>query len=121
MLPLSEWKQYYSFRPLTCFRDLQFFLERGICVQEETYFNLTISPVSEDHVGVVGFYEQITETTSRKLAERRMSTILELGEQTSRARDLQSFWASVASSLSSNPCKLLNKVGSAAMDSEANF
>ena len=98
---------------------MQFFLERGICVQEETYFNLTISPVSEDHTGVAGFYEQITETTSRKLAERRMSTILELGEQTSRARDLRSFWSSVASALSSNPCKLLHYVGIAVPDDEA--
>ena len=84
---------------------MQFFLERGICEQEETYFNLTISPVFEDNHKVVGFYEQITETTSRKIAERRMSTILELGERTSRARDLGSFWSLVSLALTSNPCK----------------
>lgn len=87
------------------FEDMQFFLDRGVCDQEETYFNLSISPVSEGihDAGVTGFYEQITETTPRKLAERRMTTILEVGEQTSKAHDLSSFWQSVASALSTNP------------------
>ena len=81
---------------------MQFFLERGVCDHEETYFNLTISPISEGNDGVVGFYEQITETTPRRLGERRMTTILELGEQTAKAHDLKSYWAQVASALSEN-------------------
>jgi hypothetical protein len=82
---------------------MQFFLDRGLCDEEETYFNLTISPVCEDEASATGFFEHIIETTARKVAERRMTTILELGEKTSKAHDLGSFWAQVAASLASNP------------------
>jgi hypothetical protein len=84
-------------------RDLQFFLDRGICDQEETYFNLSISPISVGGNEIIGFFEHITETSSRKLAERRMTTILELGEQTSKAHDLKSYWTQLASALNGNP------------------
>jgi hypothetical protein len=88
---------------LTIARDMQFFLDRGLCEHEETYFNLTISPISEGNDGVTGFFEQIAETTKRKLSERRMSTILELGEKTAKAHDVISFWTNTAAALGNNP------------------
>ena len=59
---------------------------------EETYFSWSIIPLVGSDGSVVGLYNPAFEKTRRKVAERRMLTLRELGERTSSARDLKSFW-----------------------------
>lgn len=42
------------------------------------------------------------EKTRRKLAERRMLTLREIGERTASARDVKAFWGQVLGSLETN-------------------
>ena len=59
---------------------------------EETYFSWSIIPLVGSDGSVVGLYNPAFEKTRRKVAERRMLTLRELGEKTTSARDLKSFW-----------------------------
>lgn len=44
---------------------------------------------------VMGLYNPAFEKTRRKIAERRMLTLREIGERTASARDVKAFWAQV--------------------------
>jgi PAS domain S-box-containing protein len=44
---------------------------------------------------VMGLYNPAFEKTRRKIAERRMLTLREIGERTASARDVKAFWAEV--------------------------
>ena len=59
---------------------------------EETYFSWSIIPLVGSDGSVVGLYNPAFEKTRRKVAERRMLTLREVGEKTGSARDLKSFW-----------------------------
>ena len=59
---------------------------------EETYFSWSIIPLVGSDGSVVGLYNPAFEKTRRKVAERRMLTLREVGEKTSSARDLKNFW-----------------------------
>lgn len=59
---------------------------------EETYFSWSIIPLVGSDGTVVGLYNPAFEKTRRKVAERRMLTLREIGEKTASARDLKSFW-----------------------------
>ena len=59
---------------------------------EETYFSWSIIPLVGSDGSVVGLYNPAFEKTRRKVAERRMLTLREVGEKTASARDLKSFW-----------------------------
>ena len=59
---------------------------------EETYFSWSIIPLVGSDGSVVGLYNPAFEKTRRKVAERRMLTLREVGEETASARDLKSFW-----------------------------
>lgn len=59
---------------------------------EETYFSWSIIPLVGADGSVVGLYNPAFEKTRRKVAERRMLTLREVGEKTATARDLRSFW-----------------------------
>lgn len=59
---------------------------------EETYFSWSLIPLVGADGSVVGFYNPAFEKTRRKVAERRMLTLREVGEKTASARDLKSFW-----------------------------
>ena len=59
---------------------------------EETYFSWSIIPLVGSDGSVVGLYNPAFEKTRRKVAERRMLTLREIGEKTASARDLKSFW-----------------------------
>ncbi len=88
---------------LTVARDMQRFLDRGFCEDEETHFNLTITPVPEDNDGVTGFLEQIAGTMKRKLSERRIAIILQLGKMTAKAYHVKSFWSNTGATLGDDP------------------
>ena len=59
---------------------------------EETYFSWSIIPLVGSDGSVVGLYNPAFEKTRRKVAERRMLTLREVGEKTASARDRKSFW-----------------------------
>ena len=69
---------------------------------EETYFSWSIIPLVGSDGSVVGLYNPAFEKTRRKVAERRMFTLRELGDKTATARDLKSFWSEVLSGLEYN-------------------
>lgn len=69
---------------------------------EETYFSWSICPIVGTDGSVTGLYNPCFEKTRRKIAERRMLTLREVGERTASARDLSSFWAEVLAALNIN-------------------
>ena len=62
---------------------------------EETYFSWSIIPMVGADGSVMGLYNPAFEKTRRKIAERRMLTLREVGERTASARDVKSFWSQV--------------------------
>jgi PAS domain S-box-containing protein len=69
---------------------------------EETYFSWSIIPMVGGDGSVQGLYNPAFEKTRRKLAERRMITLREIGERTAPARDVKGFWAQVLAALDTN-------------------
>ncbi|KAF2139955.1 uncharacterized protein K452DRAFT_253627 [Aplosporella prunicola CBS 121167] len=69
---------------------------------EETYFSWSIIPMIGNDGTVMGLYNPAFEKTRRKIAERRMLTLREVGERTASARDIRSFWEQVLSALATN-------------------
>lgn len=51
---------------------------------------------------VMGLYNPAFEKSRRKIAERRMLTLREVGERTASARDVKGFWQSVLAALDCN-------------------
>ncbi|KAK9786616.1 hypothetical protein SCARD494_11107 [Seiridium cardinale] len=69
---------------------------------EETFFSWSIVPLVGDDGSVVGLYNPAFENTRRKVAERRMLTLRDVGEKTALARDVRSFWSQVQRGLELN-------------------
>jgi PAS domain S-box-containing protein len=69
---------------------------------EETYFSWSIIPMVGGDGSVMGLYNPAFEKTRRKLAERRMITLREIGERTAPARDVKGFWGQVLAALDLN-------------------
>lgn len=69
---------------------------------EETYFSWSIIPMVGGDGSVMGLYNPAFEKTRRKIAERRMLTLREIGERTASARDVKGFWAQVMVSFDYN-------------------
>ncbi|KAE9982027.1 hypothetical protein EG328_011269 [Venturia inaequalis] len=70
---------------------------------EETYFSWSIIPMVGSDGAVTGLYNPAFEKTRRKIVERRMLTLREVGERTATARDVKGFWKQVAQALDYNP------------------
>ncbi|KAK3653387.1 hypothetical protein LTR56_004591 [Elasticomyces elasticus] len=89
---------------------------------EETYFSWSIIPMVGRDGSVMGLYNPAFEKTRRKIAERRMLTLREVGERTASARDVKGFWSAVLGSFEFNthdsPFLLLYSVADE-MDSDA--
>ena len=69
---------------------------------EETYFSWSIVPLVGEDGSVVGLYNPAFENTRRKIAERRMLTLRDVGEKTALARDVKGFWKQVSQGLEYN-------------------
>ncbi|KAI1752662.1 histidine kinase [Xylaria castorea] len=69
---------------------------------EETFFSWSIVPLVGEDGTVVGLYNPAFENTRRKMAERMMLTLREVGEKTALARDIKSFWTEVNRGLEYN-------------------
>ncbi|KAH0356374.1 histidine kinase, partial [Aureobasidium melanogenum] len=81
--------------------DDRLFIMRGDYL-EETYFSWSIIPMVGGDGSVMGLYNPAFEKTRRKLAERRMITLREIGERTAPARDVKGFWSQVLAALDLN-------------------
>ncbi|KAK5657051.1 hypothetical protein OQA88_3577 [Cercophora sp. LCS_1] len=80
--------------------DLLFITRHGFV--EETFFNWALIPLVGGDGTVVAIYNPAFENTRRKISERRMLTLREVGVKTSQARDLKGFWAQVQKGLEYN-------------------
>ncbi|KAI1105718.1 hypothetical protein F4804DRAFT_110083 [Jackrogersella minutella] len=69
---------------------------------EETFFSWSIVPLVGSDGSVIGLFNPAFENTRRKIAERRMLTLREVGEKTALARDVKSFWSQVNRGLDYN-------------------
>ncbi|KAK4100693.1 hypothetical protein N658DRAFT_450751 [Parathielavia hyrcaniae] len=69
---------------------------------EETSFNWGVIPLVGADGTVVALYNPAFENTRRKIAERRMLTLREIGIKTSQARDTKSFWTQLRKGLEYN-------------------
>lgn len=69
---------------------------------EEAWFDWSIIPLVGGDGAVVGLYNPAFEKTKRKVGERRMGTLSSIGEKTSTAKDLKTFWGQVISGLEAN-------------------
>jgi PAS domain S-box-containing protein len=82
---------------------------------EETFFNWGIIPLVGGDGTVVAIYNPAFEITQRKIVERRMLMLREIGIKTAQARDVKSFWAQLAKGLEYNeldaPFALIYSVG----------
>ncbi|KAI0468509.1 histidine kinase [Xylaria cf. heliscus] len=78
------------------------FLLRRDGFNEETFFSWSIVPLVGEDGTVVGLYNPAFENTRRKMAERMMLTLREVGEKTALARDIKSFWTQVNKGLEYN-------------------
>ncbi|KAF2502660.1 hypothetical protein BU16DRAFT_16651 [Lophium mytilinum] len=59
-------------------------------------------PIMDEHGYIAGFYEPIMETTKHKLLERRVNSLMEVGAQTAKARDIKTYWNYVLETLTAN-------------------
>lgn len=75
---------------------------------EESYFSWSIIPLIGEDGSVVGLYNPAFEKTRRKIAERRMLTLREIGEKTATAREVKSFWGQVIKGLEYNGMYLIH-------------
>ena len=66
---------------------------------EEAWFDWSIIPLVGGDGSVVGLYNPAFEKTKRNVGERRMGTLSSIGEKTSAAKDLKTFWRQVISGL----------------------
>ncbi|KAK2030198.1 hsp90-like protein [Colletotrichum zoysiae] len=81
--------------------DNQLFIKRHGFV-EETFFSWSIIPLLGSDGEVVGLYNPAFENTRRKVNERRMLTLREVGEKTASAKDVKGFWSRVKEGLEFN-------------------
>ncbi|KAH8742304.1 hypothetical protein F5883DRAFT_671880 [Diaporthe sp. PMI_573] len=82
-------------------QDDRLFLNRNGFL-EETFFNWSIVPLLGCDGSVVALYNPAFENTRRKVNERRMLTLREIGESTSHARNVGQFWKRVHESMKYN-------------------
>ncbi|KAK7550432.1 hypothetical protein IWX49DRAFT_556445 [Phyllosticta citricarpa] len=77
------------------------FLNRGNGPKEEMYCSFSFTPVLEEDK-IIGWYEVVFETTKQMITERRMSTLLKLGEILATSQDLKAYWQHVLQALATN-------------------
>jgi PAS domain S-box-containing protein len=81
-----------------------FFMKRYASsgILEECYFSWSIVPLVGRNGQIVGVLNPAFEKTRRKIAERRMLTLREVGEKVAAAREVKSFWSQVIKGLQYN-------------------
>ena len=82
-------------------QDNRLFIKRNGFL-EETFFNWSLVPLVGSDGSVVGIYNPAFENTRRKVNERRMLLLNEVGERTAKARTIPEFWDAAGSGLDTN-------------------
>ncbi|KAH5248824.1 hypothetical protein HBI70_215780 [Parastagonospora nodorum] len=92
---------WHTFQPLidhmnntgqsVCDYEIPIFIDRHGFL-EETYWSFQFIPVLDCQGHIAGYYHPLFETTKHSLLERRVSSLVELGSQTAKARTLASYW-----------------------------
>ncbi|KAL5118757.1 hypothetical protein ACEQ8H_003260 [Pleosporales sp. CAS-2024a] len=102
-----------------CDTEIPLFIDRHGFL-EETYWSFEMIPVLDKHGNVAGIHHPLFETTKyayasptplahktngnrHSLLERRVSSLVELGSQTAKARTLESYWDLALQTLRLNP------------------
>ena len=92
-------------------------------VPEETFFTYSFAPIRRADGTVCVISNLALETTKRVILERRMSTLLRLGEGTAQTTELSTFWDRLFASMSGNeldlPFAALYSIGDMLKDQEA--
>ncbi|RFU75075.1 histidine kinase [Trichoderma arundinaceum] len=81
--------------------DNQLFINRHGFL-EETFFSWSVIPILGEEGEVVGLYNPCFENTRRRINERRMLTLREIGERTATAASVNEFWPLVRKGLAFN-------------------
>ncbi|EHK40433.1 hypothetical protein TRIATDRAFT_296396 [Trichoderma atroviride IMI 206040] len=81
--------------------DNQIFINRHGFL-EETFFSWSIIPILGEEGEVVGLYNPCFENTRRRMNERRMLTLREIGERTASAASINEFWPQLRKGLAFN-------------------
>ncbi|KAH7316493.1 hypothetical protein B0I35DRAFT_461162 [Stachybotrys elegans] len=71
--------------------ETRFFNEKSDGNLEETYVKWSLTPILEDRK-CIAVHHCLLDTTSVRLAERRMAIMLRMGESLVHARDIKSYW-----------------------------
>ena len=69
---------------------------------EESFFSWSIVPIVGSEGNVIGLYNPAFENTRRRINERRMLTLREVGERTATATSVAEFWSQVEKGLEYN-------------------
>jgi signal transduction histidine kinase/CheY-like chemotaxis protein/PAS domain-containing protein len=81
--------------------DLPLFIDRHGFL-EETYYSFQLIPILDGDGFVAGHFQPFVETTTNNVQERRVRSLVEIGSQTAKARDLETYWELVLDTLSMN-------------------
>ncbi|KAL2357458.1 putative histidine kinase M3YPp [Cryomyces antarcticus] len=80
--------------------DAMFFIDRNGYI-EETYISWSMIPIGSEN-GYIAYYNPVIETTRTVIADRRLSSLLELGQFVAMAEEPKSFWPQLLKGLESN-------------------
>ncbi len=81
--------------------DMPLFIDRHGS-SEETHWSFQLAPVLDNSGHVIAYYHTLVETTDLHLLKRRVTSLVEVGGQTSKARDFESFWNAALEALALN-------------------
>jgi len=82
-------------------KNMALFLEKQGLL-EETYMSLRYVPLIDEDGIVVGSYESVSDVTREIISDRRLATLLQIGDHTSKAHVLEDFWVEATNALSYN-------------------
>lgn len=82
--------------------DLLLFLER-FGYPEECYFTFSYSPIRDESGGVGGVFTPVKETTGNVIGARRMRTLRDLAQRSSKAQDVAEACRAAADTIAENP------------------
>lgn len=69
---------------------------------EETFFTWSLTPLYGGTKQLLGFYNAPFETTRQTVNDRRIRTLLKMGEEVALAKSVSDFWARVLNALKEN-------------------
>ncbi|KAF2011040.1 putative histidine kinase HHK11p [Aaosphaeria arxii CBS 175.79] len=81
--------------------DMPIFIDRHGFL-EEVFYSFQFMPILDGDGKVGGYYQILRETTQNNILQRRVSSLVEIGSQTAKARDPDAYWDLVLNTLAIN-------------------